>query len=292
MKRYFPLRASSYAFVESPGVTVRESPTAPAPVGRLLPGGPASAPAGLHEVLVLKADRFYADVLQEAVHQLVPGVAVRKGVTLDAARKALAEKPVDLLIAGIGFPDGDLLDPLAEWMAAGLVRRVLVVTGHKEPWLLQALRAIRVTGVFDPLADGPDVLRRTLCAVAAGAPSWSPTVVSELQRCDSLPQSLSRALTPTEQLILAVLGDGCDDQEASRQLGLRTGTILTVRRELHRKLGVRQKAELIRIAVQHGFVRFVPGGAIRPGFNLLLAASTSKKIKAWLARNKGEQKAC
>jgi DNA-binding NarL/FixJ family response regulator len=233
--------------------------------------------------MVLKADRFYADVLQDAVQRFGSSPTVRVSVTLAEARDALASKPVDVLIAGMGFADGDLLDPLAGWIATGVVRRALVVTGRKEPWLLLGLRSIGVTGVFDPLAEGPEALRRALRAVASGMPAWSPSVLAELKAYDSLPHSVSRVLTPTEQLILAVIGDGCDDHEASRQLGLSSGTILTVRRELHRKLGVRQKAELIRIAVQHGFVRFAPQRPVRPGFRLLLAASTSKKIKAWLA---------
>ena len=72
--------------------------------------------------------------------------------------------------------------------------------------------------------------------------------------------------------MLSVIGDGCDDLAAAGQLGLSPATISTVRRALHRKLGVQHRGELVRMAAQKGYVRFTPAGVERPGFGLLAAA--------------------
>ena len=60
--------------------------------------------------------------------------------------------------------------------------------------------------------------------------------------------------------------------DAASKLGLSPATIGTVRRNLHRKLGIQHRGELVRIAAQNGFVRFTPAGIVRPGFALLVAA--------------------
>jgi DNA-binding CsgD family transcriptional regulator len=79
-------------------------------------------------------------------------------------------------------------------------------------------------------------------------------------------------LSATEHLIFAVIGDGSDDQVAADQLNLRPSTIQSVRRELHRKLGIQHKGDLVRLAVLHGYVRFTAEGVQRPGFSSLFAA--------------------
>jgi DNA-binding CsgD family transcriptional regulator len=88
----------------------------------------------------------------------------------------------------------------------------------------------------------------------------------------STPAARFRQLTAFEQVVLSVVGDGCDDIEAARRLSLSPATISTVRRGLHRKLHVQHRGELVRLAAQAGFVRFTPEGVERPGFGLLTAA--------------------
>jgi DNA-binding NarL/FixJ family response regulator len=109
-------------------------------------------------------------------------------------------------------------------------------------------------------------------SVAAGSRYWSPAVARRMRQVAAAPSALFRILTAFEQLVLSVIGDGCDDVEAARRLGLSPSTISTVRRGLHRKLGVQHRGELVRVAAQQGFVRFTPDGVERPGFALLSAA--------------------
>ena len=60
-------------------------------------------------------------------------------------------------------------------------------------------------------------------------------------------------------------------------LGLSPSTVSTVRRELHRKLGVQHRGDLVRAAAQSGFVHFTPTGVVRPGFALLSASYHPRK---------------
>jgi DNA-binding NarL/FixJ family response regulator len=225
------------------------------------------------EILILKADRVYADALRRVVRRVVNGARIRCCDRIADASAMLAKRPVDLLIAGIGFRDGDALDMLPRWTgAAGDVRKTLIVTTRKEPRLLFALSALAVEGAFDPAEENAEQLDHAVRSVMDGVRSWSRSVLEHLERYALCAQSIFQLLSPKERLVLAVVGDGTDDDTAAEKLNSTPETIASVRRELHRKLRVRHKGELQRVASEQGFVRVNFHGVFHPGLELLKAA--------------------
>jgi DNA-binding NarL/FixJ family response regulator len=226
-----------------------------------------------HQILVLKADRLCASIIQQVARRTFPESYVRTVNTMADARAELGSQPVDLLLTGLVFPDGDALDLLTERSEqSGLFRRALVVTGKWEHQVLATLRLLPIQGVFDPMTDGIDQLETAMRLAARGERYWSATTAHRLCQQQVPTTSLGRLLSPAEHLIFALIGDGTGDKAAARQLNLQPSTIHSVRRKLHRKLGVQQRGDLIRLAVQHGYVRFTADGVQRPGFSSLLAA--------------------
>lgn len=237
-------------------------------------------PPLLHTALILDADRLYADTLRDVTLKVFPGARVRLTTSLDEATLALETEPAELLVTRVSASlAGDVLELLARCTArrAGATR-VLVVTALREYRLLSTLRTLNIEAVFDPSCDSTEQFMTALQAAAAGVRYWSSSTLEHLQRMSSA-GGLFRVLTAFEQVVLSVVGDGCDDAEAARELGLSPATISTVRRELHRKLGVQHRGELVRIAAQHGFVRFTPAGVVRPGFALMSAAYRARRPK-------------
>lgn len=234
---------------------------------------PASA-ANPCTVLILRVDRFYAAVLRQMVLQEFPrtDVAITHGIA--DAMLALKTCRIDLFITGVGAgAEGDVLDLLTS--CAKSVHRpksVLAVTAGCEYRVLAGLRALGVNGVFDATSELPDAFPLALRTVANGAHYWSQTLLNEMHVASSTSHALFRLLTSFEQVVLSTIGDGCDDADAAQLLAVRPSTICTVRRELHRKLGVQHRGQLVRMAAQHGFVHFTPAGVIRPGFALLRAS--------------------
>jgi DNA-binding NarL/FixJ family response regulator len=105
-----------------------------------------------------------------------------------------------------------------------------------------------------------------LRCINAGRRYLSPSIAEALFRWRMSPSSIGRLLTDKEQLIFSIIGDGRDDQAAAQTLHLRPSTIQSMRRNIHRKLGISHKGELVRLAVQHGFVQFTADGVLQPGF--------------------------
>lgn len=220
-----------------------------------------------------------ASALAERMRAVVPTITIVAVALVQLIMEALAVEPADLLLAtDLSFPDGDVLDLIFGLAASRRsVRRFMVVTAEKALHPLIALRKLSVDGVFDPDSEGLDEFGRSFEALNRGLRYWSRSVSVALENQYTASNSVWRLLTPTEMLVLAVVGDGSDDGEAAGMLGLKPATILSVRKELHFKLGVRHRGELIRRAFQYGIVGVTPNGVVRPGFAMLRAASVAVK---------------
>jgi DNA-binding NarL/FixJ family response regulator len=233
-------------------------------------------------ILILKGDRIYAEVLRQYTLRVFPRARVTVALSLESARTTLLTTPVELFVTCLGASlESDVLDLLANYVGhpASSSRRVLVVTVRREYRVLAALRALSIEGVFDSASEAPDEFMNALRAVSSGRRFWSQTIIDHMYRLGSASTALFRLLTAFEQVVLAVIGDGCDNTVAARQLKLSPATVSTVRRELHRKLGVQHRGELIRVAAQHGFVRFTSAGVVRPGFGMMCAAYQARRAK-------------
>ena len=230
-------------------------------------------------VLILKTDRFCAESLRQLALKEFPAAQVQIAASAERAARMLRSNPVDLLIVGTETsPQGDMVELIiANSLQTARARRLFVVTSFCEDRIIALLRSLSVQGVFDCAFDPPEQLAIAMRFVASGARYWSPSLVQRIQQHHLSSESLFRRLTPTEQLILCVVGDGSDDMTAGETLGLSPSTVSTVRRKLHRKLGVQQRGELVRVAAQNGFVRFTAAGVSRPGFAILAAAHKARK---------------
>lgn len=225
-------------------------------------------------VLILKADRLYADSLRQHTKRVLRSVEITIVSSLTAARAHLSHEIFDVFITGLGEScEGDTLDLIAQCKKPPLhARHVLVVTMRRDYRILAALHSLPIDGILDSASEPASAFATALQTVIDGARFWSPSITCQIQKLASSPAAVFRTLTGFEQVVLSLVGGGCDDAEAAQQLALSPATISTVRRGLHRKLHVQHRGELIRLAAQNGFVRFTPEGVERPGLALLAAA--------------------
>ena len=229
--------------------------------------------SGAHvgDVVILRSDRLYAELLRELTLRVFPRARIIITGTIEAAQGALATESADLFITGVGASvEGDVLDLLLH-RAHQKSHPVpaIVATAGCEYRVLRALRTLSVEGVFDSATESTDAFLIALQTVAEGSRYWSQSILDQMQHEGSPSNALFRLLTSFEQIVLSVIGDGCDDAVAAQALGVSPATVSTVRRELHRKLHVQHRGELVRAAAQNGFVRFTASGVVRPGFDLL-----------------------
>lgn len=232
----------------------------------------------INRILVLKEDRLCTDAIFRITRRVFPAAEIGEARRLADARPWLAKTPLDLLLTGAAMLDGETGELLSECNnEMPLPRRTLVITGLHQPWILERLRALPISGIFDTSSETAQSLATALRSVATGKEYWSPTVHASLNTGMTPAHRACRSLTLTEQIVFSVIGDGSDDASAAQRLDLTPATVQSVRRDLHRKLGVQQKGELIRLAAQYGFVRFTASGVAHPGFSQLLSQWRSRR---------------
>lgn len=224
----------------------------------------------ISKILVVHPESVLRDSLSEVVRATFPRGTIATAANCKEAHAALTSA-CDLVVTDAVFPDGDILDLAPRWnRGAGCRLPVLVITRHKESRVLECIQTAGVSGVFDSATEDTKKLKKALSAVARGEEYASPSIGERIPRF--APTGLDAGLTPLERLVLAAIGDGSSDGLAAQRLKRSKLTIHTVRRDLHRKLGVTDRSELIHAAVRLGFICFTEDGVVRPGFKRLLDA--------------------
>lgn len=80
------------------------------------------------KILVVEDERKVAAFVAQALAE--QAYATRVAGSCAAARIALSEEPFDAVVLDLGLPDGDGLDLLAEWRAAGFNEPVLILSAR------------------------------------------------------------------------------------------------------------------------------------------------------------------
>ena len=217
--------------------------------------------------LILKADLLAAHALMQEIGRKLPERGCIIALRIDDAHALISHSPVELLVTGIDLPDGDVLDRMLGLAERHRIGKVLVVTRHREPRLIASLRSLAVNGIFDTGTEETQDLPNAIRDIESGKGFWSDSVA--LIEARSTFKALFRDLNPTEHLAFGVLGDGCGDKIAADRLGMTLATTRTLRRNLHRKLGAHDRADLTRLAVHFGFVRFTEAGIYTVGLDVL-----------------------
>lgn len=220
-------------------------------------------------VLILKADRFAAEMLRQHVLAVHPGADCTLAHRVSHARTILAASTVDLFLADVAFEDGDVFELLPrDKQESRRARQTMVITGHCGARMLASLHSVHLDGVFDSDGDAPENIVHALRTIAEGRSYWSPTAIDDPS--DERGRALMRQLTPTEQLSLALIGDGCGDKTAAERLGLQHSAARAVRRDLYMKLGAHDREDLIRSAAQLGYTRSTANGLAALGLCILV----------------------
>lgn len=211
-------------------------------------------------VVVLGSDRLCVEMIALCVAAAVRNSTVSIATTIEAAIRLVEADLPDLLICDVEATDGDVLAAFSDWLVSDVFApRIFVVATRIAPLIVEQLSHLRVLGAFDAGSEDAEMLGAALDAVLGGRPYWSPRILEIMIRECLSPHSILRRLTAAERRVIRVIGTGASDKAAADRLGLKSSTIASIRRSLHRKLDVHDKRSLCRVSVSLGFVR--PGGS-------------------------------
>jgi DNA-binding NarL/FixJ family response regulator len=172
----------------------------------------------------------------------------------EAVAEALAHRP-DLAILDVAMPRLTGLQATRNIKAIAPEIDVLILSMHDdEHYLYEALKAGASGYVLKQKADQDlvDAVR----AVARGESFLTNSAQRSLVReWMADPSSGPREpLSPREQEVLKLIADAHTNREISEMLGLSEKTVESHRGSILRKLGMRDRVELVRYAIRRGLI--------------------------------------
>lgn len=162
----------------------------------------------------------------------------------------------DVVVMDIGMPDLNGVDATREIMSGSAPPRVLCLSVHREPGLIQAMLEAGAGGYLLKTTAGRELIR-AVRTVAAGETYLSPPVASEVvKRHVHVPGGPSARqmdnLTPRERDVLKLIARGDHTKRIADRLGISPKTVLVHRQNMMKKLGIDSLAGLVRYALKEG----------------------------------------
>jgi DNA-binding NarL/FixJ family response regulator len=167
----------------------------------------------------------------------------------------------DIVLLDLDLPDGDGLDLLAEIHRDSPQSKIIVVTSHSDEYAIHRSLEAGVAAFVDKCSQPIEVVSEAIAAVAAGRAYFSPVVVRAKNRLRDDPKAFTKLLSPREQEILRLLGEGLPNDQVAERVGVSPKTIHSYRRNIMVKLGIHSTPQLIRYAMEKGFTRLKAGSS-------------------------------
>jgi len=172
----------------------------------------------------------------------------------EAVQRALIERP-DVCVLDVAMPKLTGLQATREIRAQAPEIAVLILSMHDDDrYLFEALKAGAAGYVLKKEAD--QFLVDALRAVTRGEPFLTNAAQRALVRDWMADDSTgpTEPLTPREQEVLKLIAEAHTNREIGEILHLSEKTVESHRANLLRKLGMRDRVELVRYAIRRGLV--------------------------------------
>lgn len=173
-----------------------------------------------------------------------------------AAVTAAGELRPAVVVMDVSMPGTGGADATTRIRRAWPEVRVLALTAHEDPGYLRKLLAAGATGYLLK-RTAVDELVRAVRAVATGGTYLDPSVAgSVVPDLTGAGRGATRGgdLSAREEEVLRPLAEGYSNKQIAARLGVSIKTVETYKARGMEKLGLRSRVELVRYAVERGWL--------------------------------------
>jgi len=165
----------------------------------------------------------------------------------------------NLVLLDIGLPGRSGIDAIAPLLEASPKSKVLILSTHDNQAYLRLALAAGASGYVTKQGD-PAELLEAIRTVVSGR-SYVNVSLAGKQALKKLTEnrpaasgSLLDALSARERQVLTLVASGHTNKEAADKLGLSVKSVETYRLRLVEKLGLNNKTDLVRVALESGLI--------------------------------------
>jgi two-component system response regulator NreC len=200
-------------------------------------------------------------VVRRGLRQLLDHEAgfevVAEAADIETARRAVRGHHPTVLVLDLNMPGGSSLEAIPEIRAEAPQTQIVVLTMQNEPaYARQALSAGVLGYVLKEAAESElvDAVR----AAAAGESYLNPRLGAKVaaEPANKTPDGLS----PREAEVLRMIALGHTNTQIAGELYLSVRTVETHRAHIQQKLGLSDRSQLVRYALEHGLVKLDADG--------------------------------
>ncbi len=155
----------------------------------------------------------------------------------------------DIVLIDVELPDMSGFDLLTRLREFRPTVKVLFYSMHEEYWVIKQMFNSEADGIVMK-SDRLDELRTAVDTIIAGGKYYSKEFEQFLKEFEQ-----QNDLTPQEFNVLRFVGDGFTSQQIAQRLFVSVNTIEFHRRRIMSKLSVSNMAELIKKAIEKGYIK-------------------------------------
>ena len=211
------------------------------------------APRERTRILVVDDHRTFAELAERAITAEFDLDCVGTATSVaEALAKAYALAP-DVVLMDVQLSDGDGIEATAELTTAFAELRVVVLSAHVTPNVVQSAADAGASAVLPKDGSLRDLLH-ALRTASRGHMLVHPQAFAGMRGVTPSRGSFQPPLTPRELEVLQKLGHGAGVPSIARELGISLATCRGHVKSVLTKLGAHSQLEAVVIAMQHRLI--------------------------------------
>jgi two-component system NarL family response regulator len=206
-------------------------------------------------VLLVDDHRLVREALRDALARVCDVEVVGEAGDAASAFLQIRSLSPDVIVLDIGLPDLNGMEVAARVRECESVAKIVVLSAYADKRFVTEMLRAGASGYVTKSAAGSELVL-AIRAVVMGQGYFSPDIAGTLVSAarDQALAPESPRLARREREVLRLIAEGLRSPAIAKHLHIAVGTVEAHRRNIMRKLGLRNVAELTKHAIREGLV--------------------------------------